>query len=897
MAVGRTLRPPAFHDRRDAGRRLAELAGQRDWVDPVVFGIARGGVPVAAEVARALHAPLAVAVARKIGAPGHRELGVGAVTADGPPVFDQAALSALRLRESDLHRAVQRERTEARRRAAEYRSGSYPGPIEDHDVLLVDDGLATGVTARAALRELRDRRPRRLVLAAPVCSEEAARMLAGGADETDGADDVLCLAAVLDFGSVGQWYRDFTQTSDAEVRAAIAEARRRWHRDHMHSVDRAVDPELAELAAAHGVAVSYEDAQRRLAHVDPDVVIAVLRQLGVAAGSPAEVRRELAVARAKGAELPPTIVLREGHGRALPDGVAGELRREDGAVLMVRGELPADLPLGWHELATGDRRVTVIVVPRRLPEPPRTWGWMVQLYALRSDGSWGMGDLADLRELARWSSGGGVGRAAGAVLVNPLHGPTPVLPVEASPYAPSSRRFANPLYLRIEDTAGYRRCPEDIRRKVDALRPPNGDRIDYDGVWSAKRAALELLRQHDSTPVGIPDDPSLRDFATFCALAETHGPSWRAWPARLRSPGSPEVARERDRLADRVDFHTWLQRLCDQQFDAVREAAKTMPIGVVHDLAVGVDPDGADAWALQDVLAVDCTVGAPPDAFSQQGQDWQLPPWHPRKLAEAGYQPYRDVVRAALRHGGGLRVDHVAGLWRLWWVPQGEPPSRGAYVYYDAEAMLGVLALEAFRAGAVVVGEDLGTIPPEVGAGLRERRVLGSAVLWFQHPERGPDDDVASDDGPAELLPPADWPRNVAASISTHDLPTAAGFLRGEHVRVRAELGLLAGPPEQERTRAAAEQARLLELLRAEGLVSGEPSEDEVIVAMHQLLARTPCLLRLVSPYDVLGEPRQPNLPGTIDQYPNWRLPLPLSLEDFQRDPRVARIAELFGKR
>jgi 4-alpha-glucanotransferase len=674
------------------------------------------------------------------------------------------------------------------------------------------------------------------------------------------------------------------------------------------TVDPAVDSELAELAAAHGVATSYEDAQRRLAHVDPDVVIAVLRQLGVAADTPAEVGRELAAARARRAELPPTIVLREGDGRALPGEATGELRREDGEVLSVRGHLPADLPLGWHELVTGDRRATVIVVPRRLPEPPRTWGWMVQLYALRSGGSWGMGDFADLRELARWSS-------AGAVLVNPLHAPTPVLPVEASPYAPSSRRFANPLYLRIEDTAGYRHCPEDVRRAVDALRPPNGDRIDYDQVWSAKSAALELLRRHDSTPVGVPDDPSLRDFATFCALAEAHGPSWRDWPAALRSPGSPEVARERARLADRVDFHGWLQRLCDDQLDAVRDAARRLPVGVVHDLAVGVNPDGADAWALRDVLAVDCTVGAPPDAFSQQGQDWQLPPWHPRKLAEAGYQPYRDVVRAALRHGGGLRVDHVAGLWRLWWVPQGEPPSRGTYVYYDAEAMLGVLALEAHRAGAVVVGEDLGTIPLEVGAGLRERGVLGAAVLWFQHAEQEPADgdtsgagtsgadtsgaDVSdgdvSDGEPAKLLPPADWPRNVAASVSTHDLPTAAGFLRGEHVRVRAELGLLTGPAEAEWARAAADRGRLLELLRSEGLIDGEPSEEDVIVAMHRLLARTPCLLRLVSPYDVLGEPRQPNLPGTIDQYPNWRLPLPASLEDFRRDPRVARITELFG--
>ena len=698
-----------------------------------------------------------------------------------------------------------------------------------------------------------------------------------------------------------------------------------------------MDPELAALAAAHGVATSYLDARKTLTDVDADVVVAVLRQLGVAASTPDEVRRELAAARAREAVLPPTIVVRSGRARALPVGTEGELRLEDGTALQVRDELPAGLPLGWHQLVTGERSVTVIVVPARLPAPPRTWGWMLQLYALRSAGSWGMGDYADLRELSRWCSNGPAsdsepgsdtesggesgtgsgdgladgsvdGSGAGAVLVNPLHAPTPVSPIEPSPYAPSSRRFANPLYLRVTDTAAYHRCPPEVRQKVDALRPADADPIDYDVVWSAKRAALELLRRHDPAPIAIPDDPALRDFATFCALAEQYGPSWRTWPEALRTAGSAEVARERERLAERVDFHAWLQRLCDEQLDAVRVATDGMAVGVVHDLAVGVDPDGADAWALRDVLAVNCSVGAPPDVFNQQGQDWRLPPWRPRELAQAGYRPFRDVVRAALRHGGGLRVDHIAGLWRLCWIPEGEPPNRGTYVYYDAEAMVGVLTLEALRAGAVVVGEDLGTIPPEVGEGLKEHGLLGSAVMWFEHakpdtaktstakagkPEKAekPEKPVAP-----RLLPPERWRRNVAASVSTHDLPTAAGFLHGEHVRVRAELGLLTASVEQEWARAYAERDRLLEMLRDEGLLNlaAEPSEDEVIVAIHQALARTPCLLRLVSPYDVLGERRQPNLPGTINQYPNWRQPLPLTWEEFRRDPRVIRIAELF---
>ncbi len=649
------------------------------------------------------------------------------------------------------------------------------------------------------------------------------------------------------------------------------------------------DAELAELARAHGVATSYADGDRRQVEVDDAVVVAVLGQLGVDASSPAAIRAGLAEAARAATDLPATVVLRAGHGRALP--APGEIHCEDGTVRAADSAIPADLPLGYHRLRVDDRELTLIVVPDALPRPPRTWGWMVQLYALHSAGSWGIGDYADLRELADWS---GRELGAGVLLVNPLHAPTPVLPVEASPYAPSSRRFANPLYLRVQQTAGYRRLAEAARREVDALRPEQGERIDYDGVFTAKQQALALIRAADPD-ADAPADPALTEFATFCALAERHGRRWRDWPAELRHPDSPAVAEQRAQLADRVGYHAWLQRQCAEQLGAARQASVDagMAVGIVHDLAVGIDPNGADAWALQDVLATGATVGAPPDAFNQRGQDWQLSPWHPARLAEAGYQPYRDVVRAALRNGGGLRVDHVAGLWRLWWVPTGKPANRGTYVYYDAEAMFGVLALEAARTGGVVIGEDLGTVEPEVSTGLRERNALGCAVLWFENDENDENDE----DSPPRMLAPAGWPERAAASISTHDLPTAAGFLRAEHVRVRAELGQLTETPEQAAAQAAADRARLLDLLRAEGLIAADqadPDEESLIVAMHRLLASTPCRLHLVSPYDVIGEVRQPNLPGTVDQYPNWRLPLTMPLEEFRRDQRVQHIVDTF---
>ncbi|MGH3916180.1 MAG: 4-alpha-glucanotransferase, partial [Pseudonocardiaceae bacterium] len=298
---------------------------------------------------------------------------------------------------------------------------------------------------------------------------------------------------------------------------------------------------LHELAAAHGVATWYRDGQRRRVDVDPDVVRRVLGLLGVEADTPAQVRDALAAARRSRGGLPATVVVRRGQSRKLP--ATGVLRAEDGAERLVRGSLPADLKPGWYSLQTDPGRgdgqaeqlTTVLVAPWSVAEPPPTWGWMVQLYALRSAGSWGLGDLADLRELIRWA---GAEHGAGAVLVNPLHAVTPTLPVQPSPYTPSSRRFINPLYLRIADIGAYARADPAVRSEVDALRvASNGALIDHDAVWRAKRAALELLWRADGSPrPAMPE--GLADFATFCALAEQHGPRWSRWPAELRHPAS-----------------------------------------------------------------------------------------------------------------------------------------------------------------------------------------------------------------------------------------------------------------------------------------------------------------------------------------------------------------------
>ncbi len=551
--------------------------------------------------------------------------------------------------------------------------------------------------------------------------------------------------------------------------------------------------------------------------------------------------------------------------------------------------------------------------PARCPQLQQRpgWGWMVQLYAARSAASWGMGDYADLGTLARW--GGELG--ADLLLVNPLHAATPVLPQVDSPYYPSSRRFRSPLYLRVEQPPEFAALPPAERERIAALAEQaraagGGDRIDRDAVFRAKTAALERLAAVDAGDQRRAAFAAWRDregrgvvdFGIFCALAERHGVPWQDWPPALRHPDAPAVAAARDELAaDRVAFHVWLQWLCDGQLaDAQAATGAGMAVGIVHDLAVGVDPGGADAWALQDDLALGVTVGAPPDGFNQKGQDWRLPPLLPARLPATGYAPFRDMLRSVLRSAGGIRVDHVMGLWRLWWVPAGRSAAEGTYVRYPADALLGVLALEAERAGALVVGEDLGTVAAGVRETMAERGVLSSRVLYFER---------VDDDPQQPRLPAADYPELALTSITTHDLPTAAGWWADEDVRVQTELDLYgsATTPQAEAARKAGERADMLELLGSEGLLpDGEPDDEALVVAMHAFLARTPSLLVATGLGDALGDRRQPNMPGTTDEYPNWRLPLarsgpagaePVPLDEVLGDARVRRIAAALSNR
>ncbi|QGZ48957.1 4-alpha-glucanotransferase [Streptomyces sp. QHH-9511] len=684
---------------------------------------------------------------------------------------------------------------------------------------------------------------------------------------------------------------------------------------------------LARLAALHGVATSYEPSEGVTVQVPDATVVAVLGVLDVDASTPEAVAASLEAALREERErlLPPTLVCWQngpvGPPEGLPPGTRLRVTTESGQMLEETDWEHTDwerLPLGVHQVdavAPEGRggRSTLVVAPARVPRPEgRAFGLLVQLYSVLSARSWGMGDLGDLRELAAWA---GRTHGAGFVQVNPLHAAVPGAPTDPSPYRPSSRRFPDPVHLRIEEVPEYGFVGPEYHDELESVLADatelrervlrKGALIDRDAVWEVKRRALELVRTVELGPGRRAEyrdflaerGRALEDHATYCALAERHGHHWRSWPEELRDPRSAaEAVRADGELTARVDFHSRLAWLTDRQLAAAGEAARAagMAVGIVHDLAVGVHPDGSDAWAQQDAFAAGMSVGAPPDAFNARGQDWGLPPWRPDALAASGYAPYRGLLRELLRHAGALRIDHVMGLFRLWWVPEGCEPTEGTYVRYDSEAMLAVLVLEAHRAGAVVIGEDLGTVEPGLRERLSRRGVLGTSVLWFERDWAG---------GGRPLIP-EEWRPDCVATATTHDLPSTAARLSGDHVALRHRLGLLTGDLEREQGRDAAEVREWLAYLQRLGLLPEGPGDEEAeIRAVHRFLLRTPATMVGAWLPDMVGDRRPQNLPGTWDQYPNWRLPVagpdgqPLSLEQLADSPRLHRLMSVFGSR
>ncbi|GAB96824.1 4-alpha-glucanotransferase [Kineosphaera limosa] len=701
---------------------------------------------------------------------------------------------------------------------------------------------------------------------------------------------------------------------------------------------------LAELAHVYGVATEYWDWQGHHILVSATTIRAVLGALGVEAADDQAASQSLWAAHERPwrRRVPPMTLHRQGTWGTVrvhvPDGAQLEawVQPESGGRLVLEQamvwvdprwidgqligvatfNLPADLPLGWHTLHAlidGEQEAasgTFVVVPHSLTPPPGVdsdgaWGLMSQLYSVRSANSWGVGDFCDLADMAVWSA-----RDLGAdfTLINPVHAAEFSGPMEASPYLPTSRRFVNPLYIRVEDIPEVAYLDATVRAQIEAIAVPararnTSERIDRDACWEAKKAALRLVyahprssrRQRSFEAFMEAEGEALVDYATWCVLHELND---EPWPAELQDSRSAAVEQVRMEHLHEIGFVMWCQWIVDQQLAAVqREALDAgMTLGIMQDLAVGVHPDGSDAWGLRDALAGQVTVGAPPDPYNQRGQDWSQPPWRPDRLAELGYRPFRDMIRAALRHSGGLRVDHIIGLFRLWWIPEGQEPTEGTYVRYDHEALIGILTLEAHRAGAVIVGEDLGTVEPWVRDFLVERGVLGTSILWFER----------NDDG---------WPRSpeqyrrlCLASVTTHDLPPTAGYLTGEHIRVRDELGLFTRPMVEELAEDIAGREQMLVALRDRGLLEEQaelstlaidPSAsqlEEIIEGLHKYLSFSPALLLGVSVPDLVGDRRTMNQPGTSTEYPNWLLPLagpdrkPMLLEELMASRWARRL-------
>lgn len=675
---------------------------------------------------------------------------------------------------------------------------------------------------------------------------------------------------------------------------------------------------LRHLADRNGVSTGFWDWSGNYQLVSDETLLRVLESLGVPVTSRSdreEVERALQWTEDSPwtKTLPDCTVVRSGNSTEifvhvpdgcavrtwveLEDGKSGELRqldwyfppREVRGHLVGRATFQVDawLPLGYHTLYAqvdlqGQEPLIVqrplLVVPDRL-EPDvlsgdtRYWGVNVQAYSVRSKDSWGVGDAADLLDLTSICAEGD----ADFVLINPLHAAEPIVPVEDSPYLPISRRWLNLSYIRPELIPEYaelgprqRALIAQDREEARTTPASRGGGLNRDAAWEGKLKALRqifplprrIVRQAQLDNFVANGGQDLYRYALWCALVEHAGTT--ELPEQYASPTSPAVQALAAELLPRIEFYQWCQWIASEQCRKPNVVGRElgMRIGIMADLAVGVHKYGADYWSHPEYFAHDMTVGAPPDMYSQQGQDWSQPPWNPRALEKVGYEPLRELFAATMRLSGALRIDHILGLFRLWWIPSGLPANRGAYVNFDHEAMVGVLLLEAQRHATLVIGEDLGTVEPWVRQYLDERGVLGTSVLWFEKDEGG-------------------WPlgadryrRNVLATVNTHDLPPTVGYMEGRHTQLRSQIGMLVDPLEDMLAADRQEQDRMRRRLIEWGLLEEEASPQQMVEALHRYVARTPSRLVAAALVDGVGEKRPQNMPGTHNEYPNWRIPL-----------------------
>lgn len=702
------------------------------------------------------------------------------------------------------------------------------------------------------------------------------------------------------------------------------------------------NPRLTALAANLGIATEFFDWKGNHTRIGEDTLIRVLAAMDVDASSPQAIDQALADldTRAWRRGIPACTVQVEqtvghvdvhvNHGSPaqvllrLESGAEFQLHQvdnfteprmiDDRLVGVATFEIPDSLPLGYHSLeliSEGDVATgTLIITPAFLGMPPalkkrRVWGYAAQLYSLASAGSWGIGDLTDLADLTVWA---GYKHQADYVLINPLHAAQSTPPLDESPYLPTSRLFYNPCYIRPESLTGYQWVDEAGRRRIAQLRQEAARSreasglIERDASWVAKREALEIVYAAGRRPARDmafaafrkKGGTALRYFATWCVMCELFGNDWREWDEEYQRPTSPAVLRLSEEHRERIRFHEWLQWVTWEQLsDAQQTTVKAgMSVGLVTDLAVGVNGSSADTWMMNDIYAKGVSVGAPPDAYNQIGQDWGQPPWRPDRLAETAYAPFRLMLRAALAHAGAVRIDHILGMFRLWWIPEGSDARQGTYVRYDHRALIGIIMLEARRSGAFVIGEDLGTVEGWVRDYLCEKGILGTSVLWFEN----------GDDG--RPVPPQHWREYAMASVVTHDLPPTAGYLAGEHIRLRDSLGVLTEPAQVEFDQLEETISTWREELTRRGFLTGDGHDvaENLVLGLYRYLVQTNSRVLNVALVDAVGDKRIQNQPGTWREYPNWRIPLSgpdgdmLTLEEVFCSARADRLAEVLNQ-
>ena len=660
--------------------------------------------------------------------------------------------------------------------------------------------------------------------------------------------------------------------------------------------------DLQRLADAVGVITHWEDSEGRPCQLSEPVLCELLARLGYPAACDSDIAASLQRQRGPTSPetWPPLITTEQGASTPLPSPLPGGLRfmltLEQGERRAGRldedGTLPpVDIP-GYHELHIGDIQLTLAVAPPRCFTPadacadtaPRLWGLAAQLYALRRAGDGGIGDTEALTQFVSQAAKAG----AAAVAISPVHAMFSAAPERYSPYAPSSRLHYNVLYAAPEALLGRTAVDRAIEASgvADTLARCEGDTLlDWPAAAGAKLAWLralcdDLMLREDAQAQRLRQALAafraaggvmLENHCRFEALQQRLGIfDWRQWPKELQDPAGQEVIRFAEADARDVEFHAFLQWLASEGLARAQATARQagMSIGLIADLAVGADAAGSQTWCRPREMLDGLSIGAPPDTFNVHGQDWGLVPFSPQGLARSGFRSFIDMLRTNFAHAGGLRIDHVLGLMRLWLVPHGAPPTSGGYVRYPLDDLLRLVALESWRHRAIVIGEDLGTVADGFRQRLEERGILGMRVLWFERDDEG------------TFLPPAQWSPEAMATSSTHDLPTLAGWWAGRDIEWRSRFGLLADDQDAdseqaERERDRARLASSLQLLDedtpASALCAADLPVSQVLDACVCRLGLTPAPLTLLPVEDALGLEEQANLPGTLDEHPNWR--------------------------